>query len=134
MKRRYIVAFVIAVGCGKGAKGPSAKIPAYLSAGSCATYSAKDACVAERECTWVSLGRPCPAGGSCPAGVCIPSDPCFAINDSEQCTADSRCSWSRVSQLCPVGMATGCADGGFCHAKDTTGGCACVSPLSCPDV
>lgn len=101
----------------------------YLASSVCAQRTTESTCAAEATgCQWVATDAAKEGGG--PAGGCVANDPCLQMSQSA-CAADSGCAWS-VGALCPLG-ATCTSDGGFCHAKDASGGdCACVSPLTCP--
>jgi hypothetical protein len=131
MRRSIGLIGIFFLGCGNGAS--TTKVPAYLSVGACSGHADRTTCAADRSCAWAALGETCPAGASCPQGVCVPQDPCFSHGDAAACSSDSRCAWSRVDKLCPVGIGSDCSGGGFCHLKDAGGGgCACVSPVTCP--
>jgi hypothetical protein len=108
------------------------QIPAAL-VGSCSSHTSAAACGADTQnaCSWASLGVACPAGSSCPTGVCSAADPCAQINSQAACTAEAGCGWSSLGILCPVG--DDCSSGGFCHAIGVSGGgCACAQPIACP--
>ncbi len=102
----------------------------YLASDLCAQRTAESTCTAEASgCLWVAAEAT--SSGAAPTGGCVANDPCLQL-DQNGCKEDSGCAWSQLATLCPLGAA--CTDsGGFCHAKDPSGGdCVCVSPLSCP--
>jgi hypothetical protein len=113
-------------------------IPAVAVSDACSAHTTAAACQgdANSSCSWVDVG--CPAGASCPAGVCVTSDPCAGLTDQSSCSADARCAWSATAVatsdapvLCPVGQS--CSGGGYCYARGPSPNtCLCVQPLVCP--
>jgi hypothetical protein len=125
---RIVFALILA-GCSSSHLVGGTEASGYLGGDVCNQLGSESACNAAGGCAW--LVPPCPAGATCPAGVCYAPDPCLKIADAATCNADSRCAWSEAATLCPVGA--DCASGGYCHPKDPSGGsCGCVTPLACP--
>lgn len=121
------MALMAVAGCDNG-RGLAPVNRGYLASDACAQRTSESACGTEATaCQWIATDA---TAESSAAGGCVAKDPCLTLGQSA-CTADSGCAWS-VGKLCPLG-ATCSSDGGFCHAKDPSGGdCACVSPLACP--
>jgi hypothetical protein len=121
------------VGC-DSSSNPSRvqEIPAALVS-NCSSHTTAQSCSGDTQnaCAWAALGLACPAGSSCPTGVCSAADPCAQIASQAACAAETGCGWSSLGILCPVG--DDCSAGGFCHAMGVSGGgCACAQPIACP--
>jgi hypothetical protein len=132
---RILVLLVAATGC--YAQASDRAVPATVVNDACGTNVSEGTCAASAGCEWRAVKSACPAGATCPEGVCVTPDPCAGLSDKARCEADTRCAWSGVRlasasiDLCPLGQT--CDAGGYCHTRDASGGgCTCVQPIACP--
>ncbi len=115
----------------------SQQIPAVAVNDPCSSHTTEADCKGSLSlCAWTPVAA-CPAGATCPAGVCVSPDPCAGLTTAAACQADANCAWSTISgttaapALCPVGQ--DCGGGGFCFERPVAGpSCLCVQPLACP--
>ena len=128
------------------------QIPAVAVNDPCSAYTTADECKGSPTgvtfngaasgqlvptCTWTAVDA-CPAGATCPSGVCVTASACSSLMSAAACQANTNCVWSEVlatasaPALCPVGQ--DCAAGGFCFDRGSSSGpgCLCVQPLACP--
>ena len=150
-----IVPLFVLLGCGSQALAPAGSgqqarpIPAVAVNDPCSAYTTATACegalgpsvgtnLAGRSCTWTAV-EACPAGATCPSGVCTTISACAGLTTADACAANPSCVWSEIlatasaPALCPVGQ--DCSSGGFCFQRDSSAGgttCLCVQPLACP--
>src|SRR5262245_23990057 len=136
MRRIPILAWLMLAG-GCYTQASNHAVPATFVNDPCGANGSAETCAAKAGCEWNAIQSDCPAGAACPAGVCAMTDPCAALKEKTGCEADERCAWSGVRlasssiDLCPAGQT--CAAGGYCHARDVSGGgCTCVQPIACP--
>src|SRR6266700_7434178 len=94
LRRTHCVAvsgltIAVLTGCG-GPTSPTTQVVAAVVNDVCPSHESAADCRADTEkgCSWVALGESCPAGATCPSGICITPDPCGGIHDSASCKAD----------------------------------------------
>ncbi|HXU04476.1 MAG TPA: hypothetical protein VN903_26120 [Polyangia bacterium] len=133
--RAAVLALVVTAGCYDQAM--SRAVPVAVVNDPCAANDTAAACALVGGCAWRAVQSDCPAGATCPEGVCATPDPCAALADQTACQADTRCAWTGLRDaaqsidVCPAGQT--CDAGGYCHTRDASGGgCTCVQPIVCP--
>ena len=133
--RIVALALVATAGCYQQASNHA--VPVTVVNDACSANATQPSCAAAAACEWRPVQGDCPDGTTCPDGVCATPDACAALTDRASCEADARCAWaglraaSPALDLCPAGQS--CDAGGYCHARDASGGgCTCVQPIACP--
>lgn len=130
---RFALLALALAACGDDGEGGS-RLPAYLASDPCSVHGDAESCAADTTngCSWAAADMDCPAGVTCPTGICSQPDPCREHSDDESCAADTAngCAWAEMEAYCPM---LGCGEGGFCYGSSGGDDCVCACPAYCPE-